>query len=238
MKHRDTEDYVDSFLQSARETSRSAQAKLEKLTRYLEGMTERLALIRQSELPGAALPLLHELSAAQQVLAAFECEHRESQEALDRTRVMLERERAKYLDLFESATEASMLTSLRAVVREANTASGALLNMPARFLVGKPLLHFVARQDTREFRARVRELEEHPSNDDFELRIRPRHGSVMWTRVAAAPVRGPGGSVMGLRWLIRAKPVETEASASDHNIVPPPDDSRDTLVSAVRLATH
>jgi PAS domain S-box-containing protein len=205
MRVRDTEDFLENFLRDARATSRSAEAKLEELALYLAGMAERMDRRRAAIAEASARELVDEISAAQQVLRALADDHCTTHETLDRTRGLLERERAKYLDLFESGREASVLTSLRAVVREANAASGALLNMPARFLIGKPLIHFVARQDTRLFRDKIRELEARPSNDNFELRLRPRHGSVLKANVTATPVRGPGGTHMALRWILNAK---------------------------------
>jgi PAS domain S-box-containing protein len=194
---------LESFLREARATSRSADTKIAEVAVYLVGFSERFEHLRGGSTPLVPNEALDELTAARLAMVALQEEHRVCHASLERARLLLEQERAKYLHLLESTRDASILTNIRAVVREANSATGALLNMPARFMVGKPLLHFVARQDTREFRARLLELEAHPGNDNFDLHLRPRHGRVVRAEVAASPVRARDGGVMGLRWVLR-----------------------------------
>jgi PAS domain-containing protein len=88
---------------------------------------------------------------------------------------------------FRSSPNLVFLTTPRGVVIDATSAAAAFLNVALRVLVGKPLLHFVARADVKRFRAFVNE----GPHDDIAVRLRPRHGHPVATslRVRTAPER-------------------------------------------------
>lgn len=67
----------------------------------------------------------------------------------------LDAERQQYLDLFESACDAYLITDRDGVIREANGAAVDLLQRRRRSLRGKPLAVLVPLQQRREFRSRL-----------------------------------------------------------------------------------
>jgi len=127
---------------------------------------------------------------------------------------LLERERAKYVDLFESTPEASVITDAAGAITDANVAAGALFGLDRRLLVGKPLIGFVARQHTRDFRSRLRELAAGPGDAHaLSVRMRPRGGTVFVASLRVRVVRGPRAAAVALRWTIRASGAGREPNA-------------------------
>jgi PAS domain S-box-containing protein len=119
----------------------------------------------------------------------------------------LEIERAKYLDELENTGEPHLVTDARGEVRDANRRAGALLAMPLHALRGKLLIGFVARQDTKVFRDRLRSLDSAGEVDPIELRMRPRGGDVFRATLLVRPIRDLGGErVLRYRWTLRPIP--------------------------------
>lgn len=81
-----------------------------------------------------------------------------------------------YRALFQSVPIPCIHSDTRGVILEVNVAAARLLNMPASRLVGKPLLHFVARGETRPFREMVRGLGRAPERALLTVHLRPRGG--------------------------------------------------------------
>src|SRR5260370_393092 len=62
------------------------------------------------------------------------------------------------------------------VIREANATAVALLGLPLRRLVGKPLAVFIAPEDRRTFYGMLDDLRLRRGRTHRELSIQPRHG--------------------------------------------------------------
>jgi PAS domain S-box-containing protein len=120
---------------------------------------------------------------------------------------LLERERAKYIDLLEHSDDARLATEFGGSIAEANVAAGILFGLDRAAMVGRPLISFVARQDTREFRARLRELQGGVDVCSTTLRMRPRGGAVFWAVLCARVVRGVRGKWIALHCTIRKREV-------------------------------
>jgi hypothetical protein len=88
------------------------------------------------------------------------------------------------------------------VIADANRSAVAFFNVLRTSLVGKPLLFFVARRDTRAFRERARTLRERPSGS-LVVQLRPRGGAPRPMRLTFEPAQGT------LLWL--AVPEEGDA---------------------------
>jgi PAS domain S-box-containing protein len=159
----------------------------------------------------------HELVAH---LEAAEIELRVAAEQLEEQNGELERlnfaladQVRRYRDLFDNAPDAYLVTSPHGIIREANAAAGTLLGVPARFLGERSLLHFVARRDTRDFRAALKQLGAQPDSVALRVRMRPRGGGgVIVVDLKAAPVRDRKGTVL-LRWMAHAVAPEGDAAA-------------------------
>jgi two-component system cell cycle sensor histidine kinase/response regulator CckA len=94
---------------------------------------------------GAALPeALAELQNSLEELQVAEEELRQQSEGLFASRQNLEAEHQRYRDLFEFAPDGYLMTDVAGMIKEANRAAIALLQVTPGFLVGKPLAIFVA----------------------------------------------------------------------------------------------
>lgn len=120
----------------------------------------------------------------------------------------LSRERQRYADLFNFAPDAYLITDADGVIQEANRAAGTLLNCPQQFLIGKPLVVFVAREDHRAFRLQLTtvRLEAMEKVEDWRITIQPRETSAFRAAMTAGAIQDPVSRLIGLRWLIRPVP--------------------------------
>jgi PAS domain S-box-containing protein len=105
-------------------------------------------------------------------------------------------ERQQYLELFERACEAYLITDAEGVIREANGAAVDLLQRRRRALRGKPLAALVPLLQRREFRNRLASVA--ATRSDWRTLVRTDE-SVIEIEVAVQP----SGSGM-LCWRLRA----------------------------------
>jgi PAS domain-containing protein len=153
------------------------------------------------------------LSALQEALAAKNEELRLAHEELQLGRRLLEREHAKYVDLFEEDSLAKLFTDATTTVRDANRAAATMLAVEQRNLPGRLLIAFVARQDAHAFRAFVRPLWDVTEDEAraIVVRIRPRGHAVVRAKLSVHFIRGVNRRTLGLRWTIT--PVDQQPAA-------------------------
>jgi two-component system phosphate regulon sensor histidine kinase PhoR len=84
----------------------------------------------------------------------------QSVERLEAARRALEFERARYDELFELTTVASLVTDSAGVIVEANAAAAGLWMTEPQLLIGKPLTGFVPLEERRSFRDRITQAAE------------------------------------------------------------------------------
>src|ERR1051326_5121470 len=101
------------------------------------------ARARAPEDPELQAVAFEQLQNALEELRVVEEELREQNDELAAAREAVEAERQRYQELFEFAPDGYLVTDARGIIREANRAVAALLNVPQRFLAGKPLWTFV-----------------------------------------------------------------------------------------------
>src|SRR6266850_5552544 len=106
---------------------------------------------------------------------------------LDLLRLALAREAARYRTLFESAPVGFITTDLVGKVLEANVAAGEYFQLENRFLVGKPILTFVAPEERRAFRSWMLSLGRHGARGSLTARMRRRSGVAFEAYVRATP---------------------------------------------------
>jgi PAS domain S-box-containing protein len=109
-------------------------------------------------------------------------------------------ERQQYLDLFELASDAYLMTSADGAIREANGAAADLLQRRRRVLRGKPLAALVSLAERAEFRARLRELGARAGTQSWRTRLRAGDSAI---EVDVAVRRTTNGT---LCWRLRPAP--------------------------------
>ena len=175
----------------------------------VEGLRERLAAVAPPAVAGTGdgaenrFDPWHELQSAVEELRVAEEELRAQNEELMAARLDLEAERQRYRDLFEFAPDAYLATDAVGIIQEANRAASAMLNVPKKSLVGKPLVVFVAPEDRLTFHGRLSPEGRGEPADLWELRLQPRDQSPLTAAVTLAAVRDPQGAPLAFRWLIR-----------------------------------
>ncbi len=199
---------VRAFLREAEDGARFAAERMEEFAKRLRLLTERSSALSKLAPPLIEnVDLLAEVREREAELAKVYAELRRRSDQLAEAREFVERERSRYTDLFESTAEATVETDARGVMREANRAAATLLAHPQEQLVGKLLIAFVARGDTRAFRRHLSSLTAVEAVPAFEVRMRPRGGVPFLASVSVRAVPGPGA----FRWALRCVPASSPA---------------------------
>lgn len=134
-------------------------------------------------------------------LAAEEllCQNQE----LAAARLAVEAERQRYLELFEFAPDAYIVTDAEGNIREANHTATALFNVSKNYLVGKPIAVFVLEADRQNFRRELNCLKEADRSCEWEVRLQPRNGNAFDAALTCTAVRNREGELTGIRWCAR-----------------------------------
>src|SRR5262249_13324173 len=114
-------------------------------------------------------------------------------------------ERQRYQDLFEFAPDGYLVTASSGVIQEANHTAAQLLNTPVRFLLGKPLLVYVAEADRPTLYEQLWRLRAAPApgREERTVRVQPWKSPAFDAALTAAPISDRVGKVVGIRWLLR-----------------------------------
>ncbi|WP_375476456.1 EAL domain-containing protein [uncultured Nostoc sp.] len=92
-------------------------------------------------------------------------------EELKVIRAAVEKERQCYQDLFEFPPNGYLLTNTNGIIQEANYVAATLLSVQQKYLVGKPLILFIAQQDRQSFNSQINNLQEILN---WEVHLQPR----------------------------------------------------------------
>ncbi len=144
-----------------------------------------------------------ELNTTLEEMRVAEEELRQQNEELIFSRYAVEAARERYRDLFEFAPDGYLVTSLQGVVEEANRAAARLLGISQRLLLGKPFVTFVEDDQRREYRSLLARLTQEDRVQDWNVRIKPRHGAAFEATLTVVVVHSREGSPAGLRWMLR-----------------------------------
>lgn len=174
-------------------------------------------LHRRARMEGAELPALVEealeaLYTSLEELQVTDEELRIQNEALAASRLRLEKERLRYLELFQEAPDAYLVTGPGGKVAEANHAAAELLNLHVSRLRGKPLAVFVPTERRREFRMRMAQALELGRLDGWDTVFAPRRSAEVPVSCTVTAIRLESGEATGLRWLVRDRTEQLEAA--------------------------
>jgi PAS domain S-box-containing protein len=186
---RKSNEKVDEFAQQIQNMQQRV-AQLKGSTQELSCQQQELEIIAQA---------FEELSITLEELQIANEELCKQNEELSLAHQAVEAERQRYLDLFEFAPDGYLVTDTDGVILEANRAAGTLLNVSQQFLLGKPLLIFVAKEDRLAFDAQLHQSQQR----DWEIVLQPRQGKAFKAAFTVATVRDREGSLSARRWLMR-----------------------------------
>jgi PAS domain S-box-containing protein len=178
------------------------------LDHKFDQLRQRVDELQRRATPGPALQQIaqdayEELLAAMEELQVAEEQLLRQNEELVAARYAVEAERQRYQDLFEFAPDGYLVTDPEGTIEEANHAAASLLNTAQDFLVGIPLVTFVAQDDRQAFVTQLTRLADLEHMHDWKVRVQPRDGTPFPAAVTVATVRDPEGNLVGLRWLMR-----------------------------------
>ena len=161
----------------------------------LENSTEMIQQLRRQQ---------EALQAANEELAATEEELRVQNEELTASRLELDRTRARYQDLFETAPDGYIGTDEEGIIQEVNQAAGRMFGRaPAEFKANpfSALLPLSEREAYIELLACISAGETPLAK--WELELQPPGRPSFWAAVTASASRSEEGKIIGFRWLIR-----------------------------------
>ncbi|MEH1943986.1 MAG: ATP-binding protein [Nostoc sp.] len=124
-------------------------------------------------------------------------------EELQATRMVVENERQRYQELFDFAPDGYLVTDTNGIILEANRATTIHLNVLHRFLIGKPLLTFIARSDHQPFFNYLTQLQHLDRGGEWEVCLQPREKICFDVALTVVTVRNQQGQPLALRWLMR-----------------------------------
>jgi diguanylate cyclase (GGDEF)-like protein/PAS domain S-box-containing protein len=165
--------------------------QIEELRSRVRGIWQRTATEpnSQQELIMAAFDELQ--MAVEELLAASE--------ELVVTRAAAERECQRYQELLNFAPDAYLLTDAAGKILEANHAAASMFSVRQKYLVGKPLILFIAQQDRRFFSSQLNNLQQ---LSKWVIDLKPRFKKPFPASVRASPVYDSQEKLVGWRWLL------------------------------------
>jgi len=181
------------------------------LTRQIEAGNRRMAVLnnRAAGMPSEETlhEALEELGTAMEELRVAEEQLRLQNQQLAIANYMAEKRRRRYEDLFQSASDAYLVTDEHGTIREANRAASQLLNVPTKHLVGKPMAVYIASKDQNHFHAQLAQVIKHRRAKEWTARLQPRSSGApkpeLIAAVTVAFVTGQDDEPDSLRWLLR-----------------------------------
>ncbi len=156
--------------------------------------------VQQQEL---LMESLNELSNSLQELQVVTEELRQQNQQLIGSRMVVEAERQRYQELFNSALDGHLVTTKEAGILEANWTAAKLLNVSQERLRQKALTVFIAAGERQLFYSKLRQLQKGESIKNWQLLIQRRRGACIPVSCTVVPVQDSEGEVIGLRWRLQ-----------------------------------
>ncbi|PHM11305.1 hypothetical protein CK516_03410 [Nostoc sp. 'Peltigera malacea cyanobiont' DB3992] len=126
-------------------------------------------------------------------------ELRQQNEELAIAREKAELKHQRYQDLFDLAPDAYLVTDVAGIIKEANYVAAALLSVRQKYLVGKPLILFIAELDRQTFMNQLANLQQ---VRDWEVYLQPQTGTTFPARIKMVAMYDSQDQQIGWRWLL------------------------------------
>jgi PAS domain S-box-containing protein len=166
-------------------------------------------LSRVTETPESRSPAIAAgLEELRHLLAEFVASGEELYQKIEEllaTRAVLDKERARYRDLFDLAPDAHIVTDFEGRIRLANRAAATLLQVRLASLESQSLLSFLGEPDRTLLLRHVTELSDRAPDvpQQWRLTIRPRQEESFPAVLILSPILPAGTSEAGLHWVLR-----------------------------------
>uniref|UniRef100_B8HKS6 Putative PAS/PAC sensor protein n=1 Tax=Cyanothece sp. (strain PCC 7425 / ATCC 29141) TaxID=395961 RepID=B8HKS6_CYAP4 len=105
----------------------------------------------------------------------------------------------RYQDWFDAAPIAYLVADVNGLILQANQAMAQLLNVPQRYLAGKPLTLYLAETDRANFRTKLNQLSPNAGPQVWQLNLCPRDDQPVVTEWHIAIALNPTGGIASLR---------------------------------------
>jgi PAS domain S-box-containing protein len=144
-----------------------------------------------------------ELGVATEELQVAVEELRRQNEQLSEALELVAAERKRYQDLFQSAPQAYLVTSLQGTIQEANRMAAQLLGVPTQFLVGKSLLPFISESDRSTYWNELMRRQQRDYFQEWEFRLCPRQQETIQVACSVVAIYERSNQPIGFRWVLR-----------------------------------
>ena len=178
-------------------------------SQQLKVLRSRLAIIPQYSDSAFTSPkyllkeAVEEIQVALEELRNAEEELYQQNEELAIARTLVEVERQRYQEFFEFAPYGYLVTDIRGKIQEANHAAATLLNIKQKFLIGKPLVIFVAEAERHNFSTFLTQVRSLDGVWEREVRLQSRNNISFDAALTIVTVRDQEGKPVALRICLR-----------------------------------
>lgn len=182
---------------------------LGRFVEQVDAFRERLSNLRDNgdEVPvedrGILEQAFQELNVSMEELLVAQEELHAQNESLIAMRAIIEQERQRFADLFQSAPDGYLVTDWRGKIQDANLAACRLLNIVPDYIRGQLLSIYVVPDDRKSFRTRLAEMQEGKRIENWEVRLKPIKMKPMFVSLTAVHVEPSDGLAATIRWTLR-----------------------------------
>lgn len=184
------------------------QVDIDRFAQRAQSLRQRLVGLYQSAslLPSKSDVIPHAFSelgvASEIVRSAYEELHQQNA-ALIEARNLAEGEGLHYRNLFQEAPDCYLVTDPFGIITQANLAAARLFNISQQYLVGKPIINFVALKHRQYFRSLLNQLKEGDNATETLLYLQRYNSNFFNAALSWVVVWNQQGKLIGFRWLIR-----------------------------------
>lgn len=178
---------------------------LDNFTKQVESINIRIEDLYRGVKPNLPIPTemmptaFKELGIVSEELQVALEELQQQNEELRSVQIALEVQYRRYQELFEFAPNAYMITDEQGIIQEANCVAANIFNVSQRFLIGKPLVLFIAEEKRQEFHVKLTELHQGKDKDKWSMLCSPRNLQPFKADFLTAKISDWEGKLIGLR---------------------------------------